>query len=259
MSVASTRRLWVVGILSGALAVAALVAGSGWGNVSTHKVDPRLVAWISAGVLFVFGTIATTRISRALSRSMALGPVPAAGAAVRVVTAAVGYLVVIFGVLAVLSVSIEKILVGAGLAGVVLGIAAQQSLGNVFAGMVLILARPFHIGEHIRVRSGSLGGVFDAWVREMSLTYVTLELDTGEVKIPNSVMLAAGVGRVAPGTPLPSPPAPASQPATPPASEPASASKPASAPAQAPVPPAVPAAPPPSSPAGPPGTALNQT
>ena len=111
------------------------------------------------------------------------------------ISAAVGYLFVAFSALAVLDVSVERLLVGAGLAGVVLGIAAQQSLGNIFAGLVLILARPFVVGDHIRIRSGSLGGIFDAWVLEMSLTYVTVRTDDGQLKIPNTAMLAAGVGK----------------------------------------------------------------
>jgi hypothetical protein len=129
-------------------------------------------------------------------------------------------------------VSIERLLVGAGLAGIVLGIAATQSLGNVFAGMVLILSRPFDVGDHIRIRSGALGGVFDAWVLELTLTYTTLRLEDGKWKIPNSAMLSAGVGqlpRTAAVPPVPQLPgfAPAGtvppsatpgQPSTPPAS-----------------------------------------
>ena len=79
---------------------------------------------------------------------------------------------------------------------VVLGIAAQQSLGNVFAGLVLLFARPFGIGDHVRVRSGALGGIFEGWVTEMSLTYVSLEVEGAVFKIPNSAMLAAGVSRL---------------------------------------------------------------
>jgi hypothetical protein len=111
--------------------------------------------------------------------------------------------VVLFGVLAVLDVSVEKLLVGAGLAGVVLGIAATQSLGNVFAGLVIIFARPFAVGDHIRIRSGQLGGVFDGWVIEMSLTYTTLRLDDGPWKIPNGALLAAGVGQLPRTTTVP--------------------------------------------------------
>jgi small-conductance mechanosensitive channel len=212
----ATRRVparhWVVGGACGAVALAALVAGSAFGNVSAAKIDPRLIAWVSAGALIVFGVIASTRVSWILGRLVTFETMPAAGAAVRILSAGIGYLIVLFAVLAILSVSIERLLVGAGLAGVVLGIAAQQSLGNVFAGLVLITAKPFRVGDRIRVRSGALGGIFDARVREMSLTYVTLHTDDGDLKVPNSVMLAAGIGRT-PRSPLPAPAPPAAPPA----------------------------------------------
>ena len=120
------------------------------------------------------------------------------------------FIVTNLAVLAVLNVRVEQLLVGAGLAGVVLGIAAQQSLANAFAGLVLLMARPFGVGDHIRIRSGALGGIFDVWVREMSLTYVTVRTDEGDLKIPNAAMLAAGVGRLAPANEavVSSPPAP---------------------------------------------------
>lgn len=206
----------VVGTVTGLVALAALVAGSAFGHVSTAKLDPRLVAWISAAVLLVFGALASTRLSRLLAHGVSTSAMPQAGGAVRIISGSVGALVVVFGVLAVLKVSIEHLLVGAGLAGVVLGIAAQQSLGNVFAGLVLIVAKPFRVGDRVRVRSGALGGVFDARVREMSLTYVTLQTDDGELKVPNSAMLAAGVGRT-PRSALAAPPAPPAPPGAPPA------------------------------------------
>jgi small-conductance mechanosensitive channel len=189
-------RTWGAGIVAGVVALGALVVGSEFGNVHGTPLHPKVIAWVSAAVLLVAGILATGRISAALSRLVMHRSIPAAGGAVRVISAGVGYLFVAFAVLAVLEVSIEHLLVGAGLAGVVLGIAAQQSLGNVFAGLVLLLARPFGVGDHIRIRSGALGGIFDAWVRDMSLTYVTVRTDDGLLKIPNSAMLAAGVGQL---------------------------------------------------------------
>lgn len=200
------RRDWVVAIFLGAVALAALVAGSVWGTVDTTRLHPRLIAWIGAAVLFVFGILATTRVATLLSRSVAARSVPSAGGAVRILAAALGYLFAIFGVLGILNVSIEHLLVGVGLAGVVLGIAAQQSLGNVFAGLVLIAARPFVVGDHVRIRSGALGGIFEAWILEQSLTYVTLRVEGEEVKVPNSAMLAAAVGKVPPGPTVEGPP-----------------------------------------------------
>jgi small-conductance mechanosensitive channel len=198
-----TRRYWLLGILAGVVALAALVAGSAWGQVHAKAIDPRIIGWASAAALAVFGTLATTVVSSCLGRLVTHHSLPSAGGALRVISAGVGYVVVLFGVLAVLDVSVEKLLVGAGLAGVVLGIAATQSLGNVFAGLVIILARPFAVGDHIRIRSGSLGGVFDGWVMEMSLTYTTLSLDDGVWKLPNAALLAAGVGQLPRTTTVP--------------------------------------------------------
>lgn len=194
---------WVIGALAGLVTLAALVAGAAYGNVHASGLHPRLIAWISAAVLLVAGILATARLSIAVGHLLVRGSMAPAAGALRVFTAVIGYLFVAFSVLTVMAVSIERILVGAGLAGVVLGIAAQQSLGNVFAGFVLIVARPFAIGDHIRVRSGALGGLFEAWVVEMSLTYVTVRTEEGLLKIPNSAMLAAGVGQLPPAPPPP--------------------------------------------------------
>jgi hypothetical protein len=192
-------RGWIIGILSGIIAVAALIIGSVYGNVHASTLNPKIIAWACAAGLVMFGILATARLSLALGHLVARQSVPAAEGAVRFISSAVGYLIVLFGTFEVLDVSVQRLLVGAGLAGVVLGIAAQQSLGNIFAGLVLIMARPFGVGDHIRIRSGALGGMFDAWVQEMSLTYVTVQTDDGQFKIPNTAMLAAGVGPVPPG------------------------------------------------------------
>jgi small-conductance mechanosensitive channel len=96
-----------------------------------------------------------------------------------------------------LGVSLQKILIGAGLIGVILGIAAQQSLGNIFAALVLLFARPFAVGDTIRIRSGVVG-VVDATVLATGLTYVSVKTDDGLLKIPNAIMLGAGIGHLDP-------------------------------------------------------------
>ena len=219
---------WVIGILAGAVTLAALIIGSTYGDVHAKTLNPKLVAWISAAVIVLAGIVATTRLSTAISHLVGRQNAPAFEGAVKFISAAVGYVFVSFAALAVLDVSVERLLVGAGLAGVVLGIAAQQSLGNIFAGLVLILARPFVVGDHIRIRSGALGGIFDVWVLEMSLTYVTVRAEDGQLKIPNTAMLAAGVGKIPPEGPP---------------SKPGQASSPQVAPGQASAVPAVPAQP----------------
>jgi small-conductance mechanosensitive channel len=176
--------------------MAALVGGSEFGSFHGSSLHPRLVAWIAAAILVIFGVIAIRRIAAGLGNLALWRSNPAAGAAVRLVSSSIGYVMLVFAMFGVLGVSIQRLLIGAGLIGIIIGIAAQQSLGNIFAALVLLLARPFVVGDRIRIRSGALGGVFDVWVVATGLTYVTVRTDDGELRIPNSAMLAAGVGRL---------------------------------------------------------------
>lgn len=163
-------------------------------HTSVGGIEPRVVVYSSAAGFVLFGVLATRRLALALSKLMTSRTARSAGAAVRVVVAAVGYVVVLFGFLGIIGVSVGHVLVGGTVAGVVFGIAGQQSLSNIFAGFVLLLARPFAVGDHVRIRSGMLNGPFDGVVLGMSLTYVTLFVEGGVLKIPNSAVLAAGVG-----------------------------------------------------------------
>jgi small-conductance mechanosensitive channel len=190
---------WSVALVTGAIALTALIIGSNLGSVHGPAIRPRAVVWSSALVLLVFGVIAVRRTAAGLGQLVSTRTMPAAGAAVRLVITGVGYVVIFCAELGLLDVPIDHLLVGAGLAGIVLGIAAQQSLGNVFASVVLLLAKPFTVGETIRIRSGALGGIFDATVLAVSLTYVTVRTDDGILKIPNSVMLGTATGPIAAG------------------------------------------------------------
>ncbi|MEV6607968.1 mechanosensitive ion channel domain-containing protein [Kutzneria sp. NPDC051319] len=146
----------------------------------------------------------------------------------------VGYQVAVVTALGMLNVGIGQLLVGGALTGVVVGIACQQSLGNLFAGLVLLVSRPFTIGDQIVVHSGALGGPHLGMVVEMGLVYVVLNTDDGVVRLPNSAVLAAGVGP---------------RPATDPEPTPQIAPDPAAAPTPAAAAGAVPAAAAPHSPA----------
>ena len=105
-----------------------------------------------------------------------------------------------------------NLVLGGAVTGVLLGIAAQQSLANLFAGMVLLFARPFRVGDAVRLRAGALGGVLDGTVVDISITYVRLETSDGLVFVPNSQALAAVVGPI---PPMPEPPAEPALPADP--------------------------------------------
>lgn len=185
--------VWLSGISAGLIAVAAIIVKSEIDRHHGHHYS--VVTWISVPVLLISGIYAVGRLADGMGRLLSRRSAEAAGAVVRLVATGVGYLLVLIAVFELLGVSLAHLIIGFGLAGVVLGIAAQQSLGNIFASLVLLFARPFSVGEHIRVRSGTIG-VVDAWVLGIGLTYVTLQTEDGLLKVPNSVVLAAGIGKL---------------------------------------------------------------
>lgn len=201
-------------IVGFALAAAALVAGSELGGLHAPRLRERLIVIGLAVAFVIFGVIATrsaaNQVSKAASRA-SLG----AGAAAKVLCQLLGYLVVFFGVMGLLTIPLQQLLVGGALTGVIVGIAAQQPLSNLFAGLVLLMARPVTVGQRIRVYSGALGGPLDGLVIELGLIYATLSTDDGGVlRIPNTGLLNSAIG----AAPLPPPPTEAAPEETPPAS-----------------------------------------
>jgi small-conductance mechanosensitive channel len=190
----SLKRQWMLGVVSTVITIGAVGVGKGFGKVTHSSIHAKVIAWSAAVVVLVAGGYAIKHLATALGRLTARNSNIGAGATIRLVATGVGYLILLFALLGVLGVSLQQLLIGAGLAGVILGIAAQQSLGNIFAAIVLLVARPFVVGDDIRVRSGAIG-VLDAKVLGIGLTYVTVRSDDGVLKIPNSAMLASGIGR----------------------------------------------------------------
>lgn len=175
-------------------ALAAMTAASAFGNVHADSLQVRLVAIVGAAVFLVLAILATRSTAGEISRVVGARAGPAAASMVRLLVTFVCYLIVLLLALDLLDVPIQHLLLGGALTGVVFGIAAQQSLGNIFAGLVLLVARPFTIGDHIRIRSGPLGGLFEGSVTGMGLSYTALDTDDGPLNVPNASMLAAAVG-----------------------------------------------------------------
>lgn len=111
------------------------------------------------------------------------------GFLIRLATMAVALLVA----LSVAGVKPQTLAVGGAFTAVILGLAAQQTLGNVIAGMVLLSARPFRVGERVRLQAGAVGGQVEGIVSSLGLLYTTLARGADQVMIPNNVVLAAAV------------------------------------------------------------------
>src|SRR4051812_20311883 len=83
--------------------------------------------------------------------------------------------------------------VGGAFTAVVLGLAAQNTLGNVLAGLLLLSARPFRVGDRVRFQAGGLAGQVEGVVMSLGLLYVTLAQGEDTIMIPNNVAMASAV------------------------------------------------------------------
>jgi small-conductance mechanosensitive channel len=79
------------------------------------------------------------------------------------------------------------LLAGASVASIVLGMAAQNTLSNLIAGMTLLLYRPFQVGDRVQVNAPT--GLETGMVEAITLGYTILRTgDNRRIVVPNSVM-----------------------------------------------------------------------
>jgi small conductance mechanosensitive channel len=98
-----------------------------------------------------------------------------------------------FSALRIAGLDPRTLAVGGAITAVVFGLAAQQTLGNLIAGMVLIAARPFRIGDRVRLQGGGLAGQIEGTVSSLGLLYVTFAQGEDSIMVPNNVVLSSAV------------------------------------------------------------------
>jgi small-conductance mechanosensitive channel len=79
------------------------------------------------------------------------------------------------------------LLVGGAFTAVIVGLAAQQTLGNLIAGSVLLTARPFRVGERVRLQGAP--GRIEGLVSAVGLLYTSFADGDERIMVPNSVVL----------------------------------------------------------------------
>jgi small conductance mechanosensitive channel len=112
----------------------------------------------------------------------------------------VGFLVRFFTIVASLVAALrvagidpQTLAVGGAFTAVILGLAAQQTFGNLFAGFVLLSARPFRVGDRVRLQGGGLAGQIEGVVSSLGLLYTTFASGDDQIMVPNAVVLSVAV------------------------------------------------------------------
>ncbi|MBU6433797.1 MAG: mechanosensitive ion channel family protein [Nitrospirae bacterium] len=84
------------------------------------------------------------------------------------------------------------LLTGVSVASILIGLAAQSTLGNLVAGLSLLLYRPFQIGDLVQLTVPA--GVQTGKIEDLTLGYTVIKTPEGdEIVVPNSVMASQAI------------------------------------------------------------------
>ncbi|HEX4110505.1 MAG TPA: mechanosensitive ion channel family protein [Solirubrobacteraceae bacterium] len=144
-------------------------------------------------VLVILGWAIARNAGHALRPSLFRRMDPATAGTVGFLIRVVTVIIVFIIALNIAGLDPRTLAIGGSITAVVLGLAAQQTLGNLFAGTVLLSARPFKVGERVRFQGGSISGPIEGVVSSLGLLYTTLASGDDSILIPNSVVLNIAV------------------------------------------------------------------
>jgi small-conductance mechanosensitive channel len=143
--------------------------------------------------LMVLGWTIARDVGRGLGPALFRRMDPATAGTVGFLIRLVTILLALVVALRIAGVEARTLALGGAFTAVILGLAAQQTLGNVIAGTVLLSARPFRVGDLVRLQGGGLGGQVEGTVSSLGLLYTTLAKGEDSIMVPNSAVLNAAV------------------------------------------------------------------
>lgn len=161
-----------------------------------RQIAPGYGEWFRIGtviVLVLVGSAAIHWLSRVLQPRLYRRLDPATAGTTGFVFRLLAMLMVVVVALRIAGVQASTLAVGGAFTAVLLGLAAQQTLGAIFAGVVLQTTRPFRVGERVRLVGGALAGSLEGTVTSLGLFYTTLSQGADRLQIPNNVLLTLAV------------------------------------------------------------------
>jgi small-conductance mechanosensitive channel len=154
--------------------------------------DPG-VRLVAAGALIATGWMLARSAGRALRPWLFKRLEPATAGTVGFLIRLTTMSVVVVVALRIAGLGSSELALGGAVTAVIVGLAAQQTLGQVIAGSVLASAQPFRVGERVRLQGGSLAGTIEGQVTSLGLLYTTMAQGEDEILIPNSVVMAVAI------------------------------------------------------------------
>lgn len=140
---------------------------------------------LMAIVIYIAGRFIISRVIRGMDKLRGLGKIDiTAKNYILTFTKAVLYLVLIISIITLLGVPMTSVIAVIASAGVAIGMAMQGALGNIAGGLMLLIFRPFSVGDYI------ITGTEEGTVRSISLVYTVLTTyDNRRISIPNGTLM----------------------------------------------------------------------
>jgi small conductance mechanosensitive channel len=165
--------------------------------IPAHKVLEQAletpIRVVTVLALVILGWAIARDLGRGLGPALFRRMDPATAGTVGFVIRLATVVVALFVALRVAGIEAKTLALGTAFTAVIFGLAAQQTLGNLIAGTVLLSARPFRVGERVRLQGGPLAGQIEGTVSSLGLLYTTFATGEDSVMVPNSVVLNVAV------------------------------------------------------------------
>jgi len=165
-------------------------------RVAHNVLEPALATPLRAVTvlaLMILGWAIARDIGRALGPPLFRRLDPATAGTVGFLIRLVAIGLALLVALRVAGIEARELALGTAFTAVIFGLAAQQTLGNLIAGLVLLSARPFRVGERVRLQGGGLAGQLEGTVSALGLLYTTFATGEDAILVPNSVVLNVAV------------------------------------------------------------------
>ena len=151
----------------------------------------KAVRYITAVLLVLVGWGLARAVARGIAPALLRRMDPATAGSAGFLIRLGAIFVVVIASLAIAGVELAALAVGGAFTAVVVGLAAQQTLGNVIAGAVLLSARPFRVADRVRLLGGGID--VEGTVASLGLFYTVLLSGGDRTLIPNSVLMSISV------------------------------------------------------------------
>ena len=181
----SVHRLPIIWFAAGAVYLGASVAG--YGGPLQNLVGTAVSVTVIVTVVVVAMRLANAGITGFAKRSSGMKT------STTLVQNVVRLLLLILGtalILQNLGINITTLVTALGISGLAVALALQDTLGNLFAGMQIIMSRQIRLGDYVALSTGEEGAVTDIQARN---TTIRTFPERNRVLVPNSILASTVV------------------------------------------------------------------